>query len=73
MTLVPFYPGNGEEIMIDVNHISEFPRDAHGLCAFCHGDPCDEEKQEGTMIHLYWESMKGHYCETCPCCDGRPS
>lgn len=73
MVLVPFYTGMGEAIPIEIDHISEFPRDTVGYCAFCHGDPCDEEKKEGTLIHEFWESMKGHFCETCPCCDGRPT
>lgn len=74
MALVPFYPGNGPAIAVDVDHISEFPRDVDGYCAFCHGDPCDEEKIDGSLIHEFWESIREHHwIDTCPCCGGRPS
>jgi len=76
MYKVPFYPGDGETIMLEVAYIAEFPCDERGLCAFCHGDACDEEEKEGSLIHdFYVRHMEqwGTYAEHCPCCEGRPA
>ncbi len=76
---VPYLTGYTEdgtgEVMLDVIYMAhDFLRGPDGLCAFCHGDSVDE-KQAG-HIHEYFELYKadwGHYPETCPLCDGRPS
>lgn len=72
---VPFLCGDGSgEIILKVKYIaSGFPRDARGLCAFCHGDPCNEDKQGNpdSLIAAYWK--RNPTAETCPCCRGAPS
>lgn len=72
---VPFLPGDGTgETMLKVKYIaSGFPRDARGLCAFCHGDPCNEDVHGNpdSLIAAYWK--RNPTAETCPCCRGAPS
>lgn len=76
---VPFWIGDGSERkFIYVASISEYPRDADHLCAFCHGDPCAERSGPETEIAQYvqraletpWRNSDGI---TCPLCLGRPS
>lgn len=70
--LIPFYPGDGTEVPILVDHIDEYARGTDGTCAFCHGDPCAEDSPQDSPI---WQYMHNHaYAPaTCPCCDGRPT
>ena len=81
---VPFLTGDGSgPVMLYVSHISGYPRDADGSCAFCHGDPCAETSGPGTAIAQYfargWQREQSYGCRrytlvsTCPLCDGRPT
>jgi hypothetical protein len=60
-----------------VADISEYPRDAGNLCAFCHGDPCAEHSGPETAIAQYRDRaaawLAGAPFETCPLCNGRPT
>jgi hypothetical protein len=66
---VRFLPGNGTEVFVDVKYIAQFPRGADGTCAFCHGDPCNEESDSDSEIAKYFAETKN--AETCPMCEGR--
>lgn len=70
-TVVTYYPGDGTEVELEVDHISDFPRGADGTCAFCQGDPCAEQEPPGYRIASYYE--RNPRAETCPMCDGRPT
>jgi hypothetical protein len=69
--LVPFFPGNGERVMLEVSYLADYPRGTDGTCAFCHGDPCGERSAPDTDIMKYW--AENTWAETCPMCDGRPT
>jgi hypothetical protein len=71
MPIVPFSPGDGTRIELEVAGISEFPRDAAGTCAFCHGDPCAEEADPNTEIARYYR--RNSWAQTCSMCQGRPT
>jgi hypothetical protein len=76
MAKITFYPGNGHEYEIEVDHITaDYPRGEDGTCAFCHADPCDEKKDVNTFIHQFYVDSKeeGYNPLTCPMCDGRPT
>ncbi len=58
--------------LVEVCSIGEFARGPDGLCAFCHGDPCNERPtEEDTPIKRFYK--ENEWANTCPCCDGRPS
>lgn len=59
------------EVWLDVKYIAEFARDAKGLCAFCHGDPCAESSPPDSLIARELEAAT--WRGACPCCEGRPS
>ena len=68
---VPYYPGNGTEVMLQVSYIADFPVGADGTCAFCHGDPSAVTSSPDSWIGTY---MSNHpFAQACPCCEGRPS
>lgn len=69
--LVPFYPGDGTNTLINVSYINDLPRDPDGYCAFCHGDPCAENSDESTHIAAYF--ARNPTATTCPCCKGKAS
>lgn len=62
---------SSRDLELEVAYWAQFPRDAEGLCALCHGDPCNEEKKEGTPLAKFYKENK--WAQTCPVCDGRPS
>lgn len=69
---VPYIIGDGTgEVMLSVAYVAEFPRDARGTCAFCHGDPLAERCGPETLIGAYF--ARNPTAETCPLCDGQPS
>lgn len=69
---VPFLPGDGTEVEVEVAYLASFPCNQEGECAFCLGDPCAEEgKDKDTLIAAFWR--RNPKAETCPMCDGRPS
>lgn len=63
--------GSFKETTLDVHHIAEYPRGADGTCALCHGDPCDEKKEPGSMIGKFYQ--ENPEAGTCPVCHGRPA
>ena len=71
MPIIPFSPGDGTRIDLEVAKINEFPRDFQDTCAFCHGDPCAEEDDRDTEIARYYR--RNSWAETCPMCQGRPA
>lgn len=72
MTIVDFLPGDGHQYQVDVKYIAyDFAKGQDGTCAFCHGDPLNEDGTPDTQIALYYE--RNPRAETCPMCLGRPS
>lgn len=67
--IVPFMPGDGATIDLDVAYIAQFPRRADGTCAFCGGDPLAEESDLNTHIGAYF--ARNPRAEACPCCKGQ--
>lgn len=61
-----------EDVVLDVSYIAVFARDAEGLCAFCHGDPCAETSPPESLIAREMEAGRT-WLSACPNCDGRPS
>ncbi len=62
------------EYNVKVAYHAQFPRNTKGLCAFCNGDPCNEQNSPGRgseHIRLFYE--RNPKAETCPVCDGQPS
>ncbi len=57
---------------IEVELFSDFPRGSDGLCALCHGDPCNDRSAPDSLIAQWWAENKS-WASTCPVCDGRPS
>lgn len=72
---VPYWIGDSSDRMfLYVADISEYPRDAANLCAFCHGDPCAERSGPETEIAKYRDRRPSYApFETCPLCQGRPT
>ncbi len=69
---VPFLCGDGsKEVILRVRYIAHIPIGEDGLCAFCHGDPCNEVSGEDSLIGQYFK--RNRRAETCPCCNGRAS
>lgn len=68
---VPFYPGDGTEIHLDISHLADFPRGQDGTCAFCHADSLAESSPEDSEIAKFY--ARNPKAETCPMCDGRPT
>jgi hypothetical protein len=69
---VPFLPGNGTEVMLEVKYIAQFPKDKDSQCAYCHGDPLAEmEIPASKNIQDFKASLT--YFEACPCCHGAAS
>lgn len=68
-------PGDGIEYNLFVDYITpDGPRvSKHGWCAFCLGDPCNEQlpKRQYTAIARYYQNNPS--AETCPFCKGAPS
>lgn len=66
-------------VVMRVANYAEYLRDAGGLCAYCHGDPCAERSPAGSAIAVEyrlwkectWNSKREGF--TCPCCLGRPT
>jgi hypothetical protein len=71
MTLVEFRPGDGTRVRVEVEYISDYPRGADGICAFCHGDPLAGESSPTSDIARFYE--RSPRAETCPMCLGRPA
>lgn len=74
LMIVPFTPGNGHYYPVVIDYIAyDFPRsgDKHGTCAFCQGDPCNEDNKPGSLIARYYADTP--HADTCPMCDGRPT
>lgn len=69
MSLIKFYPGDNTEIILNIDHIANFPKDKKGNCAFCHGLENWEKKR--TKIYNYFK--KNPHEITCPCCHGKSS
>lgn len=69
--LVPFFPGDGTEVMLSTAYAAPYPCDRLGRCAFCHADPTAETSPETSLIAQYFK--RNTWAETCPCCDGRPT
>ena len=70
---VEFLTGYGDDgIILDVLYIADgFARDKDSLCAFCHGDPCNESSDEDSEIAKFF--ARNPKAPTCPCCKGRAS
>ena len=69
--LLPFYAGS-EEILLPVSHIADgYARGPDGTCAFCKGDPCNEDSSPETPIARFYAAWPG--ADTCPVCEGRPT
>lgn len=66
-----FYIGN-EEVDLKVDFFAEYPRGNDGLCALCHGDPCNEYSPPDSLIARWWKENES-CASTCPVCGGRPS
>jgi hypothetical protein len=63
-----------ECVWLDVACFAEFLRDAEGLCAFCHADPCAERSAPDALISRERAAAPPYApFETCPCCLGRPT
>ncbi len=67
-TKLLFFGIEPKKIMLDVSYWAEYPRDADGLCAYCHHDNWDIP---GTLIYEYFRKNK--WADTCPVCRGRAS
>ncbi len=68
---IPFLPGDGTEIHVEVAYIADFPCAPNGTCAFCLGDPCAENQPPHPRIAAYY--ARNADAQTCPMCDGRPT
>lgn len=72
--VVPFLTGYGDgPVLLDVAYFAGgFLRNDDGICAFCDGDPCNEDHPDSSsnIANFYRAYPK---TETCPMCDGRPS
>lgn len=69
--LVKFLSGAGTSEMLPVLYVAQYPRGPNGCCAFCNGDPCNEEGTTDTPIARFYAAAP--HADTCPICDGRPS
>lgn len=65
-----FYIGK-EQVELEVEHFSEFPRGKDGLCALCKGDPCNEFSPPDSLIARWWK--ENPHGSTYPVCNGRAS
>ena len=74
-----YLTADDEEVWLDVAYIAEYPRDADGLCAYCHGDPCAERSAPDALISRNYAAWRAadwadHSSGfTCPLCEGRPT
>jgi len=64
-----------EEVDIEVDWFSEFPRGEDGACALCHGDPCGEYSGTDSNIYKIMHEEDGSWSgeDNCPVCEGRPT
>lgn len=70
--LVPVYVGDPRgPVLLTVSCVAGFARDAGGMCAFCHGDPCAERSGVDSLIHQFYERSPD--ADTCPVCWGSAS
>ena len=70
---VRFCPGTGGEVTLPVSYITSggVAKGPDGCCAFCKGDPCNENSSPDSPIARYYTDAP--HAATCPFCDGRPS
>lgn len=65
--------------ILDVTQHAQFLRgdDEYGTCAFCKGDPCNDESEPDSVIARFYAGARRTGLEnqptTCPCCQGRPT
>jgi hypothetical protein len=72
VTFLGLGPGDLQEIVLDVMYVAGgFARGPDGLCAFCHGDPCDEDSPKDSLIAKYFATA--HSPSSCPVCEGMAS
>ena len=63
--------------LLEVVKVVEYARGPDGTCAFCAGDPCNEDNEDNdgnmmvTSIYRFYEKNK--WASTCPVCNGRPT
>jgi hypothetical protein len=71
--LVPFL-GDGAKptTMLTIVYLTtDFPRGVDGTCAYCHGDPCNEDDNPDSLIAKYLD--RNPWDIACPCCHGQPT
>jgi hypothetical protein len=71
MPLLQLTTGDGTFEYVSVNYWAQFPRWKDSTCAYCHGDPCNENSPPTSTIARYY--ARNPHAETCPVCDGRPT
>lgn len=68
-TKIKCLPGDGTEVILDVIYIAQGrPIGKGGNCAFCHGDPCNEDGRDDSNIGRYFKNAP--WATTCPVCNG---
>lgn len=70
---VPFLTGYGDgQILLEVDYFAGGFLRNNGVCAFCLGDPCNEDHPGSeSNIDMFYKSHS--QAESCPMCEGRPS
>ena len=69
MVMVKILPGDGTSELFEVEYCAPYPMTSDGQCAYCKGDPCNDDGDEASVIAGYYR--ENSWADTCPICDGR--